>query len=228
MISIVPYAIALIAQVALPVIWFFWIGIPIGFILHLAEDSFTYHGVKWFYPNDKTIQGTIATNSGGEYYLLKVSMVVFGVWPPILFYFLPPSLIMVYLSVGFIIVLLPILHRMNRRISVIGNRRYPLWKLVELYIEDVGGEIIKDREPHGNILTLEYSVNRDEKQYIAQITGVDCKYVLCRKWLISPVECSVEEDGDILEMQIYENQKKKRVYYIVQHGIFYTFLKRNF
>ena len=225
---LVPYIISVYFTSPIFLIWYIWIGILVGFLLHLAEDSFTYYGVKWFYPRDKRLTGTIATNDGSEYYLLKISIVVFGVWPPILFYLLPASLIMVYLSVGITIVLLPILHRMNRRISDSENSRYPLWKLVELYIEDVGGERIKPREIHGPLLKLEYSGEPPKKPHIVPILDLSTKFGLERDWnkKYTVVTTSGLKEDVVLEMRTYEEKKEKRVYYIVQDGTFHAFLKR--
>jgi len=205
--------------------WYVWIGIPIGFLLHLAEDSFTYSGVKWFYPRTKVISSTTVNTTGSEWFLVGIWFVVFGTMTVIVYFLVPLSLITLLLTVGVTTVLLVILHRINPRISEIGNRRYSLEELVEFYIEDVGGKRIKDREPYGPVLQI-----GSDEEHILPIIGVGGRYPLHYDWEneYSYVEASSLEEDDVIEMRTYKGKKERRVYYVVMDGTFYAFLKRFF
>jgi len=60
--------------------WYLWIGIPIGFLLHLVEDSFTKSGVRWFFPRGKTYSGQTTTGRKSEYNLLTAFVITFGLF----------------------------------------------------------------------------------------------------------------------------------------------------
>ena len=211
------------------IIWFFWIGIPIGIILHLAEDSFTYSGVKWFYPNKKKISSTTLTSGAGEYLLLSYSFILFGSWTSFAYFMLPPSIITALIVLGVSVLFLLGLHKANPKISERGDRRYSTGDLVEFYIEDVGGKRIKPREPSGPILKLEYSGEQLKNPYMVQIFGPSIEHGLDRNnfsKVYSKLTTDLLKEGDIVEMRTYEGEKEKRVYFIVQDGIFIAYLKR--
>ena len=42
----------------------------------------------------------------------------------------------------------------------------------------------------------------------------------------SQVTTSILKEGDVVEMPTYEGKKEELIYYIVQDGIFYAYLKR--
>ena len=131
-----------ISIILYPIIWFvwyFWIGIPIGFLLHLTEDSFTSSGVRWFFPKGEPIRSTTRTHSGREYSLNLVSGFVFCILTLIVHYLLPSSTTLL-LTIGVTLVLLILLHRLNPRISSLGDRMYSIRRLVEFYVEDREGK----------------------------------------------------------------------------------------
>jgi membrane-bound metal-dependent hydrolase YbcI (DUF457 family) len=223
--------IALISLVLYPVIffiWYIWIGIPIGFLLHLAEDSFTVSGVRWFFSRGEPIRSTTITNSGGEYLLVGFAFIVFGSLTLLGYLLLPASTIAVFLISGVSIGSLVILHRINPRISEIAARRYSLERLVEIYVENQGGKRIKPTAPSGNSLQIEIDENQPKKPYIVKILDVGGRFGLDRDWqnAYSRVEASSLDEGDIVEMRTYEGKKENRIYYIVQNGVFRAFLKR--
>jgi len=202
-------------------IWYIWFGIPIGFMLHLAEDSFTISGVRWFFPFGEPIQSTTITGSGREYILHPIMFMVYGSLAALAYFLLPASTIMLLLVIGITFALLVIFRRMNPRIGDIGDRYYSLERLVEFYIEEIGGKRIKPRKPSGLVLKIE-----SEKEHIVQIVKVGGRYPLHWGKKYSAVAASGLEEGNIVEMRTYEGNKEKLVYYIVQDGTFYAFLER--
>jgi len=61
-------------------IWYIWLGIPLGFIFHLFEDSFTKSGVRWFFPRGKAYSSETRTGRRSEYNLLTVFFVLYGLF----------------------------------------------------------------------------------------------------------------------------------------------------
>ncbi len=204
--------------------WYIWIGIPIGFLLHLAEDSFTYTGVKWFYPRNYTLRNVTPTNSAGEIYLVGISFIVFGSLTSIAYFLFPASEVMLLLTIGLTILLLVILHRVNPSINERAIERYTLEELVTSYIEDVGGKRIKKSEPVP-VLQIE-----NHGEYIVPILRLSTKWGLARDWnnKYTQVEASDLDEGVVLELRTYEGEKEKRTYtyYKVTNGTFYAFLQR--
>ena len=128
---------------------------------------------------------------------------------------------------GVSVLLLLGLHRENPKISKRGDSRYSTGDLVEFYIEDIGGERIKPKEPSGSLLKIKDDPEYPKKPYIVKILSVGgfppLKKNLDRKWDI--VTTDGLKEGDVVEMLTYEEKKEKRVYYIVQDGIFFAYLK---
>ncbi len=210
------------------IIWYFWIGIPIGIILHLAEDSFTHSGVIWFYPRGNPISSTTITSGGGEYLLVFYSFILFGSWTSIAYYLLAPSIITALIVIGVSVLLLIGLHRANPRISKRSDSRYSTRDLVEFYLDDVGGKRIKPMDPYGTTLKIEDNFDPTQKQYVVWIPKVGGVPPLKRKGFAPFLDSSTMEEGDIVEMQFFENNKKKRIYFIVEDGTFKAFYKRDF
>lgn len=215
------------------------LGVPIGFVLHLIEDSFTRSGVRWFSPRGKPILSTTHTWRGSEYFLVSVFGLVFSILLLIL-YLLPVSIITLLISVGTTAVLLVVLHKINPGISKLGDRLYTLEKLIRFYVEDIGGTGIKpsDEDCIPTII-LKYENEAPKKPNIARIVGIGGKHRLDRKWLIewdefskmekgaiSEFEASRMEPGDVFEVETSDFRGKLRVYYVVRNDLFCPFVRR--
>ena len=219
-ISIVLYPIAWF-------VWHIWIGIPIGFLLHLAEDSFTKRGVRWFFPKGEPLRSTTRTHTGSEY-LLFMFFIVFGSLTVFVYYLLPSSTITLLLTIGVTLALLVLLHRLNPRISRLGDRMYSTKRLVEISVENQGGKKVDPSEPCVSTLRITVSDDPSRKHYFAKITGVGGEWVLERDWRglqSSYIEASRLQEGDIIETQTFEENRKMRLYFIVQNGEFCPFMK---
>jgi len=68
---LVPFELSLL-------IWYVWLGIPIGFLMHLVEDGFTKSGVRWFFPRGKAYSGHVSTGKKSEYNLVTAFFLAFG------------------------------------------------------------------------------------------------------------------------------------------------------
>jgi membrane-bound metal-dependent hydrolase YbcI (DUF457 family) len=100
--------------------WFLWIGIPLGFLMHLAEDSFTKSGVRWFFPRGKTYSGQTSTGKRSEYNLLTAFFILFGLFTV----FALMQVATIELLAGTIVgsfVLLGVLYVVNPLISKLSN-----------------------------------------------------------------------------------------------------------
>ena len=71
-----------------------WIilGISIGFILHMVEDSFTKSGVQWFLPKKHVISGNIRTFSKEEKKFAE-ALIILGVIPLLISIYVGATLI---------------------------------------------------------------------------------------------------------------------------------------
>jgi len=209
-------------------IWYIWVGISVGFLLHLAEDSFTRSGVRWFFPKGGRIRSTTRTHSGSEYILWPIFVIVFGSLTVFVYYLVPSSIITVLLTIGTTLSLLALLHKLNPKISSFGDRKYTLRSLVEFYVEDRGGKKVDQNEPCVPSLKITTSKNPSRKHYLARITDVGVgKFPLERDWQDSYIDASGLREGDIIEMQTSEDNRKTRIYFIVQDGKFCSFMKQN-
>ncbi len=101
------------------IIWYAWLGIPIGFLLHLVEDSFTKSGVRWFFPRGKTYSGATRTGRKSEYTMMTAFLLSFGVLV-IVVYYLPASTILLGEALLASLVLLLVLFGLNPVLSRIG------------------------------------------------------------------------------------------------------------
>lgn len=206
--------------------WYIWIGISVGFLLHLVEDSFTRSGVRWFFPKEHRIRGTIRTNSGSEYFLGFIFGIAFLSMASIEYYLVPSSILSVLMTILGTAFLLALFHMLNPRINSIGNRWYTLKRIVEFYIEDSGGKKTSSEEPCLSILDVRVNEDSSIRQYISRITGVGGQYGLTREWQNSYIDASDLKEGEIVEVQITEEGRKTRIYYIVQNSKFCPFVKR--
>lgn len=59
-------------------LWFAWLGIPVGFLLHPVEDSFTKSGVRWFFPRGKAYSSSTSTGKASERSLVSAFFLAFG------------------------------------------------------------------------------------------------------------------------------------------------------
>jgi membrane-bound metal-dependent hydrolase YbcI (DUF457 family) len=209
-------------------VWYFWIGIPIGFLLHLVEDSFTKSGVRWFFPKGKPLKSKTRLHKGSEYFLLLMFFWVFGSLTVFVYYLLPSSTITLLLTIGVTLALLVLLHRLNPKISRLGDRLYSKKGLVEASVENQGGKKVDPSEPCVSTLKITISEDPSRKHYFTRITDVGGVYRLERDWRGLPdsyIEARYLQEGDIIEMQIFEENRKMRLYFIVQNGKFCPFMK---
>ena len=209
-------------------VWHIWVGISIGFLLHLAEDSFTMSGVRWFFPKGECLRSTTRTHSGREYFLLFMFFIVFGSLTVFAYYLLPSSTITLLLTIGVTLVSLVLLHRLNPKISRLGDRMYSTKRLVEISVENQGGKKVASSELCVSTLKITASVDPSRKHYLAKITDVGGKWGFDRDWRSlqgSYIEASRLQEGDIIEMQTFEENRKMRLYFIVQNGKFCPFMK---
>ena len=97
-------------------VWYVWIGLPFGFLMHLVEDSFTKSGVRWIFPGGKTYSSQTTTGKKSEYNLLSAFFVTYGILTVIV-YMLPASVTILLGSVIGSLVLLGVLYAINPIIS---------------------------------------------------------------------------------------------------------------
>ncbi|MFW9889280.1 MAG: metal-dependent hydrolase [Candidatus Thorarchaeota archaeon] len=199
-------------------LWWLWIGIPIGFLFHLAEDSFTKSGVRWLFPRGEPTRSTTRFKRGSEYFLVMgfytASVVLLTIA-----YVVPPMTISIFMIFGATLLSITILHRINPRISRLGDSMY-LPILVEEYLIPRGGIKI-DAEDSFSFLSIE----EGSQQYIAKIPDLDYKWGLDREWLPSNIEATGFETGTVIELQTVKNQSKNRTYYVVKNDLFHPFME---
>ena len=97
-------------------VWYAWIGLPFGFLMHLVEDSFTKSGVRWIFPGGKTYSSQTSTGKKSEYNLLSAFIVTFGILTAIV-YMATPSFIVLFGAILGSPVLLGALYAANPIIS---------------------------------------------------------------------------------------------------------------
>ncbi len=97
-------------------VWIVWIGLPFGFLMHLAEDSFTKSGVRWFFPDGKTYSSQTRTGKKSEYNLLSAFIITYGILTVIV-YMATPSFIVLFGAILGSLVLLGALYAVNPIIS---------------------------------------------------------------------------------------------------------------
>ena len=97
-------------------IWYAWIGLPLGFLMHLVEDSFTKSGVRWIFPRGKTYSSQTRTGRKSEYNLLSAFFISYGVLTVIV-WMVPVSFTVLLGAILGSIVLLGILFAVNPIIS---------------------------------------------------------------------------------------------------------------
>jgi len=212
-------------ETAIPV-WYIWMGVPIGFMLHLAEDSFTRSGVRWFFPQGEPTRSTTRTfrSSGSEFLLLLIFVATFGTLTLIVNY-LPVSLVTLLASLGATPVLLILLHRINPRISELGDKWY-LRGMVEDYLAGRGGLKTDPSEPRTPVVRVESDSGAVKPPYVARITDVGGKYGLERKFFAPPyAEANRMRRGNVVEVRTRDPLGSNRVYYVVRNGLFCPFAK---
>ncbi|MHA2352491.1 MAG: metal-dependent hydrolase [Candidatus Thorarchaeota archaeon] len=101
-------------------VWFVWIGLPFGFLMHLVEDSFTKSGVRWIFPGGRTYSSQTRTGKKSEYNLLSAFIVTFGILTAIV-YMATPSFIVLFGAILGSLVLLGVLYAVNPIISRLSN-----------------------------------------------------------------------------------------------------------
>jgi membrane-bound metal-dependent hydrolase YbcI (DUF457 family) len=99
-------------------IWYAWLGLPIGFLMHLVEDSFTKSGVRWFFPRGKAYSGRTSTGKKSEYNLLTAFLITFGILT-VGAWMIAPSPMILLTVVLLSVVLVGVLFAANRFISKI-------------------------------------------------------------------------------------------------------------
>jgi membrane-bound metal-dependent hydrolase YbcI (DUF457 family) len=97
-------------------IWFLWLGIPFGFLMHLAEDSFTKSGVRWFFPRGRAYSGQTSTGRKSEYNLLTAFLMLYGIFSVFVWMQIATIEVLVISIVGSIM-LLGVLYGVNPIIS---------------------------------------------------------------------------------------------------------------
>ncbi len=97
-------------------VWYAWIGLPFGFLMHLVEDSFTKSGVRWVFPRGKTYSSHTSTGKKSEYNLLSAFFITYGVFTVIV-WMLPASFTTLFGAIVGTVVLLVILYTVNPIIS---------------------------------------------------------------------------------------------------------------
>lgn len=97
-------------------IWYLWIGLPFGFLMHLLEDSFTKSGVRWFFPRGKTYSGQTRTGKRSEYNLISAFIILYGLMT-ILVWMQPASFELLLGTILGSILLLGVLYAVNPIIS---------------------------------------------------------------------------------------------------------------
>ncbi|MGY5852591.1 MAG: metal-dependent hydrolase [Candidatus Thorarchaeota archaeon] len=204
-------------------LWWFWIGIPIGFLLHLAEDSFTKSGVRWFYPRGEPTLSTTRTHRGSEYLLVMVFWAVAAILIEIV-WFLPSSVIAILSTLGVTLVLFVFLHRINPRISKLGDKLF-LRAMVEELIVKRGGIKHDYRRPGIPNVSIEGD-GKVPKFYIARITDMGGQYGLVSDvifWDIGSIQASEMKNRELIEVRTFEDGDEKRLYYVVRNGYFCLF-----
>jgi len=212
-------------ETAVPV-WYIWIGVQIGFLLHLAEDSFTRSGVRWFFPRGEPTRSTTRTfrSSGSEFLLLLIFIVTFGTLTLIVNY-LPVSLVTLLASLGATPVLLIFLHRINPRISELGDKAY-LREMVEDYLARRGGLKTDPSEPRIPVVRVESDSSAGRRPYVARITDVGGEWGLERRFFTPPhAEAARMRSGNVVEVRTRDLYGSNRVYYVVRNGLFCPFGK---
>jgi len=96
--------------------WYAWIGLPTGFLMHLAEDSFTKSGVRWFFPRGRPYRGATRTGTRSEYNLLAAFLVTYGILTFIA-WLQPPTITTLLLIILASLLLLALLYAINPLIS---------------------------------------------------------------------------------------------------------------
>ena len=206
-------------------LWWFWIGIPIGFLLHLAEDSFTMSGVRWFFPRGEPTLSTTRTFRGSESLLVMVFWAVGAILLQIV-WFLPSSTLAILTTLGVTLVLFVFLHRIDPRISKLGDKLF-LRLQVEEYVVNRGGIKTSSAAPCIPIIRVEDDGIVPMGPYIAKITGVGGEYVLDRVFLNTyVVEAAKMEKRSVVEVRTFENIGERRLYYVVKNGLFCLFADR--
>ena len=97
-------------------VWYVWIGLPFGFLMHLVEDSFTKSGVRWIFPSGRTYSSQTTTGKKSEYNLLSAFIVTYGILTVIV-YMAPPSFLVLFGAILGTLALLGTLYAANPIIS---------------------------------------------------------------------------------------------------------------
>ncbi len=207
-------------------LWWFWIGIPIGFLLHLAEDSFTESGVRWFFPRKgEPTLSTTRTYRGSEYLLVMVFWTVASILLQIV-WFLPSSAMAILTTFGVTLFLFVFLHRINPRISKLGDKLF-LRLQVEEYVVNRGGIKTKSDAPCIPIIRVEDDGVVPMGPYIAKITNVGGKHGLKRVFLRTYfVEAVIMKKRSVVEVRTFENIGERRLYYVVRNEQFCLFAEQ--
>jgi len=206
-------------------LWWFWLGIPIGFLLHLAEDSFTKSGVRWFFPRGEPTRSTTRLKRGSEELLVVVFWTVAAILLQIV-WFLPSSVIAILTTLGVTLVLFVFLHRINPRISKLGDKLF-LRLQVEEYVVNRGGIKTSSAAPCLPIIKVEDDGVVPMKPYISKITNVGGKHHLERVFLkTSFIEASKLKRRSVIEVRVFEEIGERRLYYVVKNDLFCLFADR--
>jgi membrane-bound metal-dependent hydrolase YbcI (DUF457 family) len=92
------------------------VGIPLGFLLHLAEDSFTRSGVRWFFPRDRVLSGQISTYRKQDVAVMETCAAAYASLA-VVAYFLPRSWLTVIGIMAASVLVLGVLYLIHPRLS---------------------------------------------------------------------------------------------------------------
>ncbi|MFW9888451.1 MAG: metal-dependent hydrolase [Candidatus Thorarchaeota archaeon] len=204
-------------------VWWFWLGIPIGFLLHLAEDSFTKGGVRWFFPHGEPTLSTTQTFRGSEY-LLVMAFQIGAVILLTVVWLLPSSIMLILITCGVTLILFGFFHRINPRISKLGDKLL-LPYLVERHVLKRGGIKVDIRNPGISAVSIDGDGKRPQF-YIARIANVGGPHGLGRDFIIYDsgfIEAKTMKEKDIVEVRTYQYEGELRRYYVVRNSSFYLF-----
>jgi len=141
--------------------------------------------------------------------------------------YLPVSLVTLLASLGATLVLLIFLHRINPRISELGDK-VCLREMVEDYLASRGGFKTDPSEPRIPFIRVESDSSSVKRPYAARITDVGGKWGLEREFFTPPyAEANRMRRGEVVEVRTRDPYGSNRVYYVVLNGLFCPFAKLN-
>jgi membrane-bound metal-dependent hydrolase YbcI (DUF457 family) len=104
---------------------FLWAGIPIGFLLHLVEDSFTRSGVRWFFPKDRKWSGEVHTWEKSGRVVPFVIFSIFAVLNLVVYlvvFFIQASHLLLAITTAISLLILGALYKVSPWLSNLGHK----------------------------------------------------------------------------------------------------------